>query len=273
MYRLNTDIIRKITEKKYTLIAVSPHLDDGILSAGGLLLTLKGTNKVVNITIFTSASAAPSSFSVKAFLSQCKYPTAEALYEDRKKEDIKVFSELQADSYHLGQVDALWRQLEKPEAYRKLLAKMLPEFSYTYPIYRFDVISGKVSGKDKGLILRTAKQISEIVKKYQNPLILCPIGIGKNVDHVLTRDLCTSEFKNIIYWSDMPYGLHSQVDEQFTKMNNLTQINSDYGITENNKLVEGYKTQFDALFPNKVFPNHNETFYLSSNLASEILDK
>jgi len=265
------DIIRKITEKNYTLLCISPHLDDAALSIGGLLGQI--TNKIVNITVFTMSSELKDSLSVKAFLKQCGYNQAKNLYIDRISEDKAAFSKLNADSYHLGQIDALWRPLPKPNAFQKLLSKLLPEFLYTYPIYRVNVVSGKVSKNDKITIENIESQIKNIAIQNKNPILLCPIGIGKNVDHILVRDLCLNFDLETIYWSDFPYNLSCYPDQDFIQKNNLQQFEINFDQNKKNNFLREYRTQFKALFKDDKVPIKNEIIYLNQEFVEKILSK
>lgn len=73
-----------------TILFISPHLDDAILSAGGLINYLKNRKKIKTVTVFTEG---------------------DKLFLKRRIEDINVCHYLGIEYLHLGFMDILWRDI------------------------------------------------------------------------------------------------------------------------------------------------------------------
>lgn len=259
------ELIKQIKLKKIKCYFISPHLDDAILSAGGLISYLASKTTVEVITIFTKPSPKPYTLSTKVFLKNCNFRDAEDLFNKRRLEDQYVFTKLNLNYHHLGFTDASWRKKINPNRILKVFSKIIPELIHIYPIYRNylkkGVTSGHVSNEDEQNVTLIKQKLNKIIKNKKNILIFCPIGIGLHVDHILVRNLCQNSFKNIIFWSDFPYSLTEKPDDNFIMLNNLKKLQSDKKINYKNTLISLYKTQVDAMFPEKNIPIINEVFY------------
>ena len=89
-----------------------------------------------------------------------------------------------------------------------------------------------------------------------DPLIFCPLGIGSHIDHVITRKICDELFKNVIHWSDFPYNEKSQ--KNASSFQSFTFADS---LSDKQKLVEGYKSQYNAMFHAGLKLRPEEFFY------------
>jgi LmbE family N-acetylglucosaminyl deacetylase len=205
-------LIQKIIVNKTRCIFVSPHPDDAVFSAGGLMSYLAGKVPVTVINVFSRSGDSGSTVSARAFLRQCGENTPRSLYLRRRAEDKKVLSELNIHPVNLNHVDALWRKNVSPRLLSKILGSIFPEFVSLYPTYRFHVKSGKICQQDRKLVARIAGQIKKYLPADGNYVIFCPAGVGNHVDHLITRSACQSVSPDIYYWSDYPYTLKKNLD-------------------------------------------------------------
>lgn len=244
-------------DKKTTIYLVSPHLDDAIFSAGGLILKYSKTHKIVLVNVFTSPGASVETMSSKKFLNQIGYTNKSKLFEDRKKED-QLAAKLSGiyKVINLDFTDALWREKSKT-----VLGKLIPELGRVYPTYRFHVIKGKASKHDNALIHEISQELKKVVSQ-QNSVIFCPMGFGNHVDHIVVRDACRLSFeeKQLVYWSDYPYIDRSNSKTNFYKDSifdkTLVEINSH----KKTRICQQYISQYKQVIGDLDIKD-SETFY------------
>lgn len=249
-------IILNIIKNKTPCVFVSPHLDDAVFSAGGLILELSGKTDVFVFTIFTEATSERSTLSAKNFLRLCGYKKAKDLFSERRNEDKNILDTIGVKSAHLGFEDAAWRKKTKVGKSNRILGKIFPEFISIYPFFKTGVVSGVISSHDGGLKEKIKeKLISEIGEKIsENFLIFCPAGIGGHVDHLIAREVCEELYSNLVFWSDYPYNIMKLNDvrktEAVLKLASFDkfEINPDNEIKK--KIILSYKTQSKPMFDN-----------------------
>lgn len=239
-------------------LVLSPHLDDAVLSCGALLRAIAPRSEITVLTLFTEATDGPHSRAARSFLRQCAHPDAATLFRARRAEDRGVVEALGARPEHLGLTDALFRQRDVPPALAPV-GRVLPELVHRYPTYRFDIARGRISRGDRrpraDLAARIAARASEA------DLLLCPLGIGRHVDHLVTRDLGLAWPGTVVWFSDFPYALEHAPDPAFLRRADLRPWSFDDGLDAKDALVRGYGTQVDALFPSGTIPRRPETYW------------
>jgi LmbE family N-acetylglucosaminyl deacetylase len=163
------------------LIVLSPHLDDGALSCGGLLAATrdKVSRLVITVTAGTRARER------KGFAS----PT------ERRREDRAAMRELDCDFVHLGFADAVYRtspvsgQLIYRDSRERLAAPPIDDAGHVEELY---------------VVLRRLSQ------DLGNVLVLSPLGIGQHVDHAICARVALRLFgasANLLFYEDFPYVL------------------------------------------------------------------
>jgi LmbE family N-acetylglucosaminyl deacetylase len=239
-------------------LVLSPHLDDAVLSCGALLRELAPRCEITVLTLFTEATDGPHGRAARSFLRQCAHPDAATLFCARRDEDRAVVEALGARPEHLGLTDALFRPREVPAALAPV-ARLVPELAHLYPTFRFDIARGRVSRGDRRLRADLAMQIA--ARAGEADLLLCPLGVGRHVDHLLTRDLGLVWPGQVAWFSDFPYALEHAPDPDFVRRTGLRPWSFDGGLEAKESLVRGYTTQVDALFPSGVIPQLPETYW------------
>ncbi len=241
---------------KKRFIFISPHLDDAVFSAGGLMsqLSEKGS-EIILINVFTKASNPPYTLSVKRFLSSCGYDSVDKLFEDRITEDASVAKQINAKVINLGFTDALWRQ--KKGAHSKIA-----ELNYVYPIFRFTIERGFISHHDKPLIKELENLLKQKITENEDTVIFCPLGIGLHTDHLIVRQAVSASFNNVVFWEDYPYSEVALPDPVFIKSHGLISEKIRINREVKEKLVNGYKSQIKAIFrSSRATVKNNETYY------------
>jgi LmbE family N-acetylglucosaminyl deacetylase len=172
------------------MIYLSPHLDDVVLSCGGLIhRQVQAGTRVLAVTIF----AAPPS-----------------------RSELSPF----ADELH-----AHWGHLTEPVAARReedqkamhLLGAGYTHLEYSDAIYRFDDASflylcdedlfGPLHRSDLKLVAQVTEAIMEIACSQQST-IHAPLAVGNHVDHQLVREaalILHSRSYPVIFYEDYPY--------------------------------------------------------------------
>jgi LmbE family N-acetylglucosaminyl deacetylase len=255
---MQVPLIKEILQKKKTCYFISPHFDDAVLSAGALMTYLAQYTNVVVITVFTEAGNRPYTISAKAFLKQCGYTDAKALYDDRQKEDKLVLGTVVSQVLDLGFSDALWRIKQHPPFLFSLLGKFASEFIHVYPTYKLHVSKGNVATADQTIVKQLKRKLRDVMTD-KNSVVFCPAGIGRHVDHVLVHTVCAELFPDAVFWSDFPYNQ----SEDMALKNELKSFTFAESLEKKRSLIEGYKTQFDAMFKNGL-TLEQETFYIRS---------
>jgi LmbE family N-acetylglucosaminyl deacetylase len=162
-------------------VAVSPHLDDAVFSAGGTLAALAAAGwRVPVVTCFTASVADPSPFAVSTQLD--KGLGAEIDYMAlRRAEDAAALQCLGAEPVHLP----------LPEA---------PHRGYTSAP---DLFAGQHADDD------VTGPLTEALAPHLRDAerVLAPQGIGDHVDHRVVVDVVAALRPDSSFWRDAPYVL------------------------------------------------------------------
>lgn len=257
-------MIHRIIAKKIPCYFISPHLDDAIFSAGGLMSKLRGKVDMTIINVFTSAGVGGQTLSASTYLKQCNESDAQLLFAKRIKEDQVAGQMLGAKVINLGYQDALWRTKSKS-------SYPIPELNAIYPTYRLHVSKGHISRHDFPLMQDLSARIKAIIKEPEF-YIFAPIGYGKHVDHVLVRDVVTQSFaaNRIIYWSDFPYYFRDRSIDGFLGESPTKSFNVVPTGDHKLRASRAYATQFSAVVtePNTLY--NPEVYYLRAQVVAKV---
>lgn len=265
-------MIADIVERKKPCFFVSPHLDDAVLSAGGLLAYLARKVPVTLATVFTEAGELPYTFSIKSYLRQCGYKDAFQLFSERRKEDERLCRLLGIRHVHLGFVDALWRRRGRPGILRELLGKYIPEALYRYPIYRLHMLSGRMHREDTELKQAVVLALRSAFKHVFDPVVFSCGAVGSHVDHILVREACLEVSETVIQWSDFPYNARAKnISDAIASIDfsSLGLASAFFG--DKKRLIELYQTQVPAMFPGGVIPLGQERYRIARMASDTVL--
>jgi len=162
-------------------VAVSPHLDDAVFSAGGTIGRLVAAGWLVRVvTCFTASVAGPSPFALSTQLDK-GLPADVDYLALRRAEDAAALAVLGAEPVHLP----------LPEA---------PHRGYT-------------SARDLFAGVHADDRIADDLRAALAPhlagadLVLAPQAIGDHVDHRVVVDAVAALAPQALWWRDTPYVL------------------------------------------------------------------
>jgi LmbE family N-acetylglucosaminyl deacetylase len=260
-------LLRRVEASGRPVLAVSPHLDDAVLSAGAWLSALSEVSPVLVATVFSAAAGPPYSWIARRFVRGSGYGEATELFAARRAEDLHVLSELGLTPVHLGQIDAVFRR-----------TAIGPWTRPSYPTLRFDALRGRLARSDRSLRVSVARLIAELIDRHDPALVLAPLGIGRHVDHLIVRDgvrtadrarrrpagpASTTEARrtgesqetggpaprwDVVYASDQPYALTQSPEA--AAVEGLDRHEWTRGRERALRVAAGYRTQMPVLYPN-----------------------
>ncbi|MEO8577413.1 MAG: PIG-L family deacetylase [Gemmatimonadales bacterium] len=173
--------------RKQRCVILSPHLDDAVLSCGGLIASLRGKAEVEIWTMFTRGTLrGPYSPTALWLHGATSTPSARRLYLMRREEDRSACRALGAEWRHFNWMDAPYRKDSRGD--------------FLYPAD----LSGAVHPEDEKLV----EAIRKGLKAHLLPddTILVPFAANSHVDHVIVRRAAQSLTpKTILFYPDLPY--------------------------------------------------------------------
>jgi LmbE family N-acetylglucosaminyl deacetylase len=181
-------------ENQLVHVFLSPHLDDAVLSCGGLIRQLiKMNEKVLVVTIFAGNPGpidAPSDLISRI---HSLYGDQKDIVQVRRKEDELSIGSLGADFLHLDFPDCIYRRDEQTGGYYILAS---------------EDITGAVKEQDRALPEKIAARIRELFPEPDNIQLYSPAGIGGHIDHRLTYTaslLLKDSGSPLLLYEDYPY--------------------------------------------------------------------
>lgn len=213
-------------------IFISPHLDDAILSTGGLIHDLTHAGKEVEI--WTMMCGFLSNEDVSAFASklhtQWGFQSAEETVRSRRKEDQTAAGILKAQAGYFDFPDCIYRRDTSG--------------SWLYDQNTF--ISPR--SEDEKLVVEMTTALAKRITPEDE--VVCPLAIGGHVDHVITRQAVENLKRPLQYYADIPYLLyHPQgLDEVEKSMEARTWKISWRGLIAWQKAATAYTSQISMEF-------------------------
>ncbi|HTX27840.1 MAG TPA: PIG-L family deacetylase [Streptosporangiaceae bacterium] len=217
--QLQENVLAGLIEQGMPVVALSPHLDDAVLSCGALLTYAVSRTCVTVVTFFTEPGQAPYPTSARRYLHQAGEGDADAVYSSLRAQDRAALEPLGITCVHAGLTDALFRRHARPGRSRP--ARLLPELGRSYLSRRSHVTSRRIGSADAGT-LRETREIIQRVAGSGASLVLAPLAVGGDVDHVLVRTAAQSSGAPVGYYHDFP-GRRDSAAEAFIYRHDLVE--------------------------------------------------
>jgi len=170
-------------------IYISPHLDDAVLSAGGLIhdQARAGTR----VEIWTLVCGFPPEADLSPFAQvlhfQWGFSSAEDAVRLRRAEDERAASIVGAQAVHFDFPDCIYRRGADGE-----------------PLYPLDVFVEPHPAEADLPAKMTAALLSRLAS---NDVLVCPLTVGGHADHVIVRKAVEGLGRPLWYYADVPYVL------------------------------------------------------------------
>jgi len=225
-------------------IYLSPHLDDAVLSAGGLIY--EQTQAGIPVEIWTFMCGIPSAGENSPFAqllhSMWGFSSAEETFRARREEDKKAAGIVGAKTVHFDFLDCIYRRDKNGD-------------------WLYSEISAHPKEADEGYPAQIAEAIS--ARLLPDDVLVCQLGLGSHVDHVLVRQAAELLGKPLRYDIDIPYWFYkpheleaksagmiplaSQKNKEASGMKESTHRITEAGFERWVEAVLAYKSQLPVL--------------------------
>lgn len=167
-------------------IYISPHLDDAVLSAGGLIC--EQTRAGLHVEIWSILCGFPPSEELSPYAQLLHHEwgisSANSLIHARREEDLKACQLVGATPVHFDYLDCIYRRAKNGD-------------------WLYGNIFLPAHADEADFPARIAESISARLKPDDQ--LICPRGLGSHVDHVLVRRAVELIQRPILYYVDLPY--------------------------------------------------------------------
>ncbi len=175
-------------------VFISPHLDDAILSCGGLIARLAERGAHPRIITLCTADAPLQALSPLARAIHAEWGLGDQPYPARRQEDVAACALIGAEHVHCGLEDAIYRCDAAGHSLYTTTAALL---------------SGQVHPYDWAEHLPRIKAALRPLLRTAR-VVYCPLSLGGHVDHVLARsavEATVDEDTTLVYYEDFPYAI------------------------------------------------------------------
>jgi LmbE family N-acetylglucosaminyl deacetylase len=215
-------------------IYISPHLDDAVLSAGGLIH--QQARDGLRVEIWTVVCGFPSEVELTPFAQvmhfQWGFTSAEETVRSRRAEDDRAAAIVGAQVVHFDFPDCIYRRGADGE-----------------PLYPSDVFV-EPNPAETDL---SAKMTAKLAERLQpDDVLVCPLAIGGHVDHITVRKAAEALNRPLWYYADVPYVLNqpSALEPPTRRMQVKCQDVSSEGMLAWVEGIAAYASQISTLFEN-----------------------
>jgi LmbE family N-acetylglucosaminyl deacetylase len=211
-------------------IYISPHLDDAVLSTGGLIY--EQTHSGIPVEIWTILSGIPKEPELSPFAQVMHYiwgtTSAEQTVLSRRAEDDKAASLVGAKTVHFDFLDCLYRRGKNGD--------------WLY----LDVFVPPQE-EDADLPRQIAESLAPRIAR--DDVLVCPLGLGSHVDHILVRRAVEMLGQPILCCVDIPYFFkHPEtLGPYIAGMKEKTYPVTEAGLRSWHAAVDAYASQLSSL--------------------------
>ena len=213
------------------IIYFSPHLDDAVLSAGGIIR--KQTAAGIPVEIWTFMSGAPEVQELAEFARTMHqvwgYGTPAEAVEIRRAEDRRAAAQVGAKAVHFDFLDCIYRRGKSGEGlYSDAALPIHPE--------------------DADLPAQVAQAMIAWLKPEDT--VVCQLAIGRHVDHVIVRKAAEMLQRALTYDADIPYVLNhpDELAPSIAGMQDSFQPVSEDELRSWIEAVSCYASQVESIF-------------------------
>ncbi len=212
-------------------IYISPHLDDAVLSAGGLIH--EQTQAGDSVEIWTFMCGFPKEDDLSPFAKRLHelwgMSSAKEVVSGRREEDVEAARRVGAKAVHFDFLDCIYRKGKDGEwLYSDVFFPPFPDDA--------DV----------------AQQIADSINARLKPddKIVAQLALGSHVDHVLVRQAVELTGRPLLYDADIPYHFNfpTELTPKTAGMAQTVHPVSDAGVAVWQEGILAYASQMTMLF-------------------------
>lgn len=211
-------------------IYLSPHLDDAVFSAGGLIYEQAQAGIPVEIWTFMCGYASEADVSPFAQLLHSMWGASSAreATDLRRGEDRRAAALLGANTVHFDFLDCIYRRGSSGE-------------------WLYSDVFGPPHPEDASLPDRIAREIRARLR--QDDVLVCQLALGSHVDHVLVRRGAELLGMPIRYDIDVPYVLYhpDELEQRSAGMQQSVYSVTEAGLSHWGAASLEYKSQIPTL--------------------------
>ena len=211
-------------------IYLSPHLDDAVLSAGGLIYDQTHSDIPVEIWTFMCGYAPEDAVSPFAQLlhQMWGFSSAEETTRMRREEDKNAAAIVGAKVTHFDFLDCIYRR------------NTSGEWLYT------DVFTAPAP-EDAAIPAQIAETISTCLQP--DDVLVCQLSVGSHVDHVLVRQGAELLGRSLRYDIDVPYIFYKpeELSQKSAGMEESVQTITEAGLRSWKEAALAYRSQLPLL--------------------------
>jgi LmbE family N-acetylglucosaminyl deacetylase len=221
------------------VIFLSPHLDDAVLSAAGLLSALRERASRLVVTIACGNPRTPEGKASRG--RRGHVPPSERRLEDRD-----AMRDLDCHYLHLGFEDCVFRR-----------SPITGELIYRTPRNKFTI----AAPDDRAYVEELYLVLRRICYPARRSLVVAPLGIGYHVDHLICAQVALRivPLSQLLFYEDVPYVFDPEAgrgdaDGPLSALERLGCVPAQrfavpFDPAEKIGLAERYTSQIPALFP------------------------
>jgi LmbE family N-acetylglucosaminyl deacetylase len=211
-------------------IYLSPHLDDAVFSAGGLIYDQVRAGLHVEVWTFMCGYVPEEDVSpfAQSIHTQWGFSSAEETVRLRRQEDKNAAAILGADTVHFDFPDCIYRRGANGEwLYSDVAVPPHPEDAWIPP------------------------QIAQTISVHLKPddVLVCQLSLGSHVDHVLVRQGAELVGRPLLYDLDVPYVLYhlDELEPKSAGMRESVHPITETGLGSWKEAALAYKSQIVGL--------------------------
>ncbi|MBI3176263.1 MAG: PIG-L family deacetylase [Chloroflexi bacterium] len=213
-------------------IYVSPHLDDAVLSAGGLIYEQARAGQPVEIWTMMSGFPPEEAISPLAQVLhyQWGFPTAEEAIRGRRAEDEAAAAMVGAKTVHFDFLDCIYRRGA--------------DGSWLYAMGVFD------PPVDEEADLPDQIAAALLARLQPDDQVICQFSVGRHVDHVTVRRAVERLGRLLWYDVDLPYAFNhpEEAAPNTAGMKESLQPVTETGLRAWLEAIQAYKSQLSSIF-------------------------
>jgi LmbE family N-acetylglucosaminyl deacetylase len=221
------------------VIFLSPHLDDAVLSAAGLLSELRGRASRLVVTIACEHPTTPEGKAARVRRGHSR-PS------ERRREDREAMRDLDCHYLHLGFADCVFRR-----------SPITGELIYKTARNKFTI----AGPDDRAYVEELFLVLRRICYPTRRSLVVAPLGIGFHVDHLICAQVALRivPVAHLLFYEDVPYVFDPEVgkgeaDGPLSALERLglvpfQRLAVPFDPAEKVRLVQRYTSQVPGLFP------------------------